>query len=226
MPHCISLPVGERLLRLSEHFELVWASGWEDKANFYLPQILGLPEMPHVSFDVAARIGGAHWKLGPLEEYAAAGRSPGSTTTSTRAVTSGRGARPEPTLLVPTEPQLGLEEGHAEALNAWADLDLYTTPVTGFWPIFFLLVVLKIPVLGSIWLVWWAARQTPNRRSASEDGRRLQAPAAAEAAPRPAPRPPRGRRRPAGAGLPAGRPHPGRQARCAARFRSRRISRR
>jgi hypothetical protein len=28
----------------------------------------------------------------------------------------------------------------------------------GFWPIFFLLVVLKIPVLGAIWLVWWASR--------------------------------------------------------------------
>jgi hypothetical protein len=31
--------------------------------------------------------------------------------------------------------------------------------MTGFWPIFFLLVVLKIPVLGSLWLVWWAAKQ-------------------------------------------------------------------
>ena len=28
----------------------------------------------------------------------------------------------------------------------------------GFWPIFFLLVVLKIPVLGALWLVWWASR--------------------------------------------------------------------
>lgn len=28
----------------------------------------------------------------------------------------------------------------------------------GFWPIFFLLVVLKIPVLGALWLIWWAAR--------------------------------------------------------------------
>jgi hypothetical protein len=28
--------------------------------------------------------------------------------------------RAAPTLLVPTEPQLGLEEGHVEALSAWA----------------------------------------------------------------------------------------------------------
>ena len=66
--HCISLLAGERLRRLGEHFELVWASGWEDKANYYLPQLLGLPELPHVSFDGAARVGGAHWKLGPLDE--------------------------------------------------------------------------------------------------------------------------------------------------------------
>ena len=31
----------------------------------------------------------------------------------------------------------------------------------GFWPIFFLLVVLKIPVLGSLLLVWWAIRAQP-----------------------------------------------------------------
>jgi len=30
--------------------------------------------------------------------------------------------------------------------------------VEGFWPIFFLLVVLKIPVFSALWLVWWASR--------------------------------------------------------------------
>ena len=34
---------GDRLLRLAEHYDLVWATGWEDKANDYLPKILGLP---------------------------------------------------------------------------------------------------------------------------------------------------------------------------------------
>ncbi len=69
MVHCISLDAGERLLRLGEHFELVWATGWEDKANDYLPTMLGLPELPHLTFDGAARFGSAHWKLGPLDEY-------------------------------------------------------------------------------------------------------------------------------------------------------------
>ena len=30
-PHCISLAAGERLRRLDEAFELVWATGWEEK---------------------------------------------------------------------------------------------------------------------------------------------------------------------------------------------------
>ena len=68
-PHCISLPTGDRLRRLSEHFELVWATGWEEKANYYLPNMLGLPELPHVTFDGAVRFGSAHWKLAPLDEY-------------------------------------------------------------------------------------------------------------------------------------------------------------
>ena len=69
MVHCISLAAGERLLRLGEHFDLVWATGWEEKANDYLPNILGLPELPVLTFDGAARFGSAHWKLGPLDEY-------------------------------------------------------------------------------------------------------------------------------------------------------------
>ena len=69
MVHCISLSAGERLLRLGEHFDLVWATGWEQKANDYLPNILGLPELPVLTFGGASRFGSAHWKLGPLDEY-------------------------------------------------------------------------------------------------------------------------------------------------------------
>jgi hypothetical protein len=43
--------------------------------------------------------------------------------------------------------------------------------MTGFWPIFFLAVVLKIPVLAGIWLVWWAAHQeVPQPEEADDDG--------------------------------------------------------
>ena len=119
VPHCISLPTGDRLLRLTERFELVWASGWEDKANFYLPQLLGLPELPHVTFD-GARRGAAHWKLIPLEAYAKGRAMAWIDDNFDRSCYEWAESREEPTLLVPTEPQLGLEEAHVDALNGWA----------------------------------------------------------------------------------------------------------
>lgn len=38
----------------------------------------------------------------------------------------------------------------------------------GFWPIFFLLVVLKIPVFASMALIWWASK-APEPEGAAED---------------------------------------------------------
>lgn len=38
----------------------------------------------------------------------------------------------------------------------------------GFWPIFFLAVVLKIPVFGALFLVWWAIRAEPEVEDAPE----------------------------------------------------------
>jgi hypothetical protein len=119
VPHLISLPVGERLVRLSEHFELVWASGWEDKANFYLPGLLGLPDLPHVSFaDVAP--GAAHWKLDPLADYAMGRPLAWVDDNFNESCFAWAEERAEPTLLVPTESHLGLEEAHVEALRQWA----------------------------------------------------------------------------------------------------------
>jgi hypothetical protein len=83
--------------------------------------------------------------------------------------------------------------------------------VEGFWPIFFLAVVLKIPVLGALWLVWWASRAEPLPDEAPEDdggfrfrrtdptrpkGPRRRGPHGAGARPLPD-CPPGGRRRPA-----------------------------
>ncbi len=67
MLHCISLDTGPRLERLSKTYELVWASGWEDRANDHLPTILGVPALPYLTFDGRARFGTAHWKLEALE---------------------------------------------------------------------------------------------------------------------------------------------------------------
>lgn len=119
VPHCISLAAGERLLRLGETFELVWASGWEEKANFYLPDLLGVPELPHIGFD-GARPGGAHWKLAALEAYAGRRAIAWIDDNFDASCFEWAQRRAQPTLLVPTEPQLGIEEAHVDALTSWA----------------------------------------------------------------------------------------------------------
>ena len=120
MVHCISLVVGDRLRRLEEHYELVWATGWEEKANFYLPGLLGLAELPFISFDGAARFGSAHWKLGPLDEYGQGRALAWIDDNFDASCYEWARKREQPTLLVPTESHLGLEEAQTEALAGWA----------------------------------------------------------------------------------------------------------
>ncbi|HEX8751820.1 MAG TPA: hypothetical protein VF731_00240 [Solirubrobacterales bacterium] len=118
--HCISLNVGPRLRRLAESFDLVWATGWEEKANYYLPGTLGIPELPYLTFDGAARFGSAHWKLGPLEEYGHGRALAWVDDNLDDSCYEWAQRRDEPTLLVPTEAHLGLQEAETEALLAWA----------------------------------------------------------------------------------------------------------
>jgi hypothetical protein len=120
MVHCISLLAGKRLLRLAEYYEMVWATGWEDRANDYLPNILGLPNLPFLTFNGAARFGSAHWKLGPLDEYCAGRAMAWIDDNFDESCYEWARSRSEPTLLIPTEAHLGLEEAHTEALAAWA----------------------------------------------------------------------------------------------------------
>ncbi len=109
--HCISLRAGERLGRLAEHFDLIWATGWEDKANFYLPQMLGMAELPHLTFDGAARFGSAHWKLGPLDEYCRGRAMAWLDDNLDDSCYRWARERTEPTLLVPTDPAVGSAGG-------------------------------------------------------------------------------------------------------------------
>lgn len=118
--HCISLRAGERLQRLAVEFDLIWASGWEDKANFYLPSMLGLMELPHLTFDGAARFGSAHWKLGPLDSYARGSALAWIDDNLDDSCYRWARERDEPTLLVPTDPAIGLQEAETEALIGWA----------------------------------------------------------------------------------------------------------
>ena len=120
--HCIPPQSGELLVRLSESYELVWATGWEEKANEYLPGILELPfrELPTLTFDGRAVFGSSHWKLDALTEYA--GNRPAAWIDDhmDEACLLWARTRSAPTLLIETKPSIGITEDHVEQLLGWA----------------------------------------------------------------------------------------------------------
>jgi hypothetical protein len=120
--HCIPQSVGPRLVQLAEDFELVWATGWEERANEHLPYLLGLPfrDLPCLLFDGRAVFGSAHWKLDAIDEYA--GERPAAwiddnIDDACREWAEGRDA---PTLIVQTRPAVGLTDEHVRELLDWA----------------------------------------------------------------------------------------------------------
>jgi hypothetical protein len=120
MAHCIPSETGDRLRRLAEHYDLVWATGWEDRANDRLPQILGIDgDLPYLTFDGNARFGSAHWKIDAIDRYAGERPLAWVDDCLDQSCHDWAAARAAPTLLVPTEPDRGLEEGHVEALLSW-----------------------------------------------------------------------------------------------------------
>ncbi len=120
--HFLSAPAGEQIRRLSDAFAPVWCSGWEEKANDYLPSELGLPgPLPYLSFPPATGTLRAHWKLGAIERYAGPARAlawlDDAFDASCHHWAAGRGA---PTLLLSTDPAVGLTPEHGDALLRWA----------------------------------------------------------------------------------------------------------
>ena len=120
--HCIGHDAAARLARLAERYELVWATGWEEKANEYLVHILELEdELPVLTFDGRAVFGSSHWKLEAIEDYAR--ERPAAWIDDNLDERAQRWAerRDAPTLLVRTEPAAGIDEEHVELLLRWAD---------------------------------------------------------------------------------------------------------
>jgi len=119
--HFISQSVGDELRRLAEVYELIWATGWEDRANDHLPRILGLPgELPCLRFDGRARFGTAHWKIEALDEYAGSRPLAWVDDSLDSSCHDWAEARDAPTLLVETESSVGLTSAHTDALLSWA----------------------------------------------------------------------------------------------------------
>jgi hypothetical protein len=121
--HCIPKDVGGRLVTLADRFELVWATGWEERANEHLPFILELPfrELPTLVFDGRAVFGSAHWKVDAINEYAGDRPAAWLDDNIDETCTAWAEGRSAPTLLVETTPSEGLTDEHVSQLLAWAD---------------------------------------------------------------------------------------------------------
>jgi hypothetical protein len=125
IPHFLSTAAAENLLGLVSVFDLAWCSGWEEKAEEYLPHLLGLPAgLPFLSFErdvggtTAAR---AHWKLDAIDAHAGAERPVAWIDDAfNEACHAWAAARRGPTLLVQTAPQIGLTQQEALRLTEWA----------------------------------------------------------------------------------------------------------
>jgi hypothetical protein len=120
--HFLSATAGDHLLSLATEFDLAWCTGWEEKANDYLPAALGLPgSLPHVVFDPAGRPGHAHWKLGGIDRHVGPSRPVAWLDDAhDEGCRSWALARPGPTLLVTTDPAVGVTDREVTQLLAWA----------------------------------------------------------------------------------------------------------
>ncbi|MGZ6644521.1 MAG: HAD domain-containing protein [Solirubrobacteraceae bacterium] len=119
--HFLSATAAEHLPALSESFELVWCTGWEERANEYLPEVLRLPaSLPFLTFERSPGRTHAHWKLDAIEAYAGDRALAWIDDAHDDACHVWAARRAAPTLLVGTEPSVGLVDAHAEALRAWA----------------------------------------------------------------------------------------------------------
>jgi hypothetical protein len=135
IPHFLSSTAAAHLLSLAPLYELVWASGWEERADEHLPHLLGLPEsLPFLRFPRDSAMAGAggssagegpqttlaHWKLQSVASYAGDRPLAWIDDAFNDACHDWAAERRTPTLLVPTDPQHGLTSREARRLQEWA----------------------------------------------------------------------------------------------------------
>jgi hypothetical protein len=123
MMHFLSATAAALIAELADAFELLWCTGWEEKADEHLPVHLGLPRgLSHLAF-APADPGSAprHWKLAAIDAFAGAQR-PLAWIDDAHDDSCRQWAvqRAGPTLLVVTDPAIGITRAHARELGAWA----------------------------------------------------------------------------------------------------------
>lgn len=118
--HFLSSSAAEHLHALEGSFEPIWCSGWEERASEHLPALLGVRPLDHLSFDRNPGRGHAHWKLAAIEAHAGERPLAWIDDALDEACEAWASARPAPTLLIRTDPAVGLTDEHVEDLLAWS----------------------------------------------------------------------------------------------------------
>jgi hypothetical protein len=120
--HLLSADAGGHLRALAREFDLAWCTGWEEKANDYLPLALDLPgPLPCLRFEPAPPEATTHWKLAAIERFAGP-RRPLAWIDDAHddSCRDWAGRRSGPTLLVATDPAVGITSAHVATLLGWA----------------------------------------------------------------------------------------------------------
>ena len=127
--HFLSATAATHLLELAELYELVWASGWEERAEEHLPRLLGLPTgLPYLRFGREPGSSGAHWKLEAIESFARGRALAWVDDCFNEACHRWAAVRESPTLLVSTDPRHGLTARECSLLREWAGIQAAGTP--------------------------------------------------------------------------------------------------
>ena len=117
--HLISGAAAGHLLALTDAFDLVWCSGWEDKADEHLFPALGLPvRPPFLTF--SAPTSAVHWKLAAVDRHAGDRPAAWIDDAFDASCHAWAAARRAPTLLVATDPATGMTDVHVARLERFA----------------------------------------------------------------------------------------------------------
>ena len=110
----------ERLKRLGDSFEIVWATGWAHSANRVIGPLHALKELPVIELDWTFDT--PTWKLPSIEAYVPEDR-PCAWVDDDLADDAEQWAssRTAPTLLVKCEPHIGLTDQLTERCLEWAE---------------------------------------------------------------------------------------------------------
>ena len=110
----------ERLRKLGDSFEIVWATGWVHRANRVIGPLHALKELPVIELDYSFDT--PTWKLPSIEAFVPEDR-PCAWVDDDLAQDAEQWAdrRSAPTLLVKCEPHIGLTDEQTELCLEWAE---------------------------------------------------------------------------------------------------------